>query len=417
MTVTAIRTALAGRSGAWSTLRHRDYRLLWFGQIVSLAGSQMQVVATGWLVLQLTNSAFQLGLLGLLRALPVMILAMLGGAIADAFDRRRLLLVTQTILLAIAAILAFTTANGTVTMPLIYALTVLAGATNAFDNPARQALIPNLVPREELTAALTLNITTFQLGQIVGPLIGGLVVARFGAQGAYAVDALSFGAVLIALGLMRARFAPAMGGRPAAGKGLGAIIEGFVFVRRNGIILSVMLLDFLATLFGSVQALLPIFARDVLHVGAEGLGPLYAATSAGAMLAALILSTRSHVRAQGPVLLISIGLFGLCLVGFGLSHIFWLSLLLLAGSGAADTVSMVLRGSILQLATPDKLRGRTNAVHMAFAMGGPQLGQLRAGIVAGLIGPLGAAATGGAACIAVVVAIAAAVPKIRRYRV
>jgi MFS family permease len=413
--VAAIRTALTGRGGAWSTLRHRDYRLLWFGQIVSLAGSQMQVVATGWLVLQLTNSALQLGLLGLLRALPVMILAMVGGTIADLFDRRRLLLITQTILLLIAATLAITTAAGTVSMPLIYALTVIAGATNAFDNPARQSLIPNLVPREELTAALTLNITTFQLGQIVGPLIGGLVVARFGAQGAYAIDALSFVAVLVALLLMRARIAPTRGER-AAGRGFGAILEGFVFVRRNGIILSVMLLDFLATLFGSVQSLLPTFARDVLHVGAAGLGPLYAATSAGAMVAALLLSTRSSIRAQGPVLLISIGIFGLCLVGFGLSQVFWLSLLFLAGSGAADTVSMVLRGSILQLATPDELRGRTTAVHLAFAMGGPQLGQLRAGLVASLIGPLGAAATGGVACIATVVAIAAFIPKIRHYR-
>lgn len=413
----AIRTALTGRGGAWSTLRHRDYRLLWFGQIVSLAGSQMQVVATGWLVLQLTNSAFQLGLLGLLRALPVMLLAMIGGTIADFFDRRRLLLITQTILLLIAATLALTTATGAVSMPLIYALTVAAGATNAFDNPARQSLIPNLVPREELTAALTLNITTFQLGQIVGPLIGGIVVASFGAQGAYAIDALSFVAVLIALLLMRARLAPASGERAAVGRGFGAILEGFVFVRRNGIILSVMLLDFLATLFGSVQSLLPIFARDVLHVGAAGLGPLYAATSAGAMVAALTMSTRGTIRAQGPTLLIAIGIFGLCLVGFGLSTTFWLSLLFLAGSGAADTVSMVLRGSILQLATPDELRGRTVAVHMAFAMGGPQLGQLRAGLVASLIGPLGAAATGGVACIATVVAIAACIPKIRHYRV
>lgn len=412
----AIRSALTGRGGAWSTLRHRDYRLLWFGQIVSLAGSQMQVVATGWLVLQLTNSAFQLGLLGLLRAVPVMILAMIGGTIADLFDRRRLLLITQTILLGISAVLALTTATGTVSMPLIYALTVIAGATNAFDNPARQSLIPNLVPREELTAALTLNVTTFQLGQIVGPLIGGLVVATLGAQGAYAIDALSFVAVLAALLLMRTRIAPNRAERGAS-KGIGAIVEGFVFVRRNGIILSVMLLDFLATLFGSVQSLLPIFARDVLQVGAAGLGPLYAATSAGAMVAALLLSTRGNIRAQGPTLLIAIGIFGLCLVGFGLSHVFWISLLFLAGSGAADTVSMVLRGSILQLATPDELRGRTTAVHMAFAMGGPQLGQLRAGLVATLIGPLGAAATGGVACVATVVAIAALIPKIRHYRV
>jgi MFS family permease len=415
--VATVRRELHERGGAWRVLRHRDYRLLWLGQIVSLAGSQMQVVATAWLVYNLTNSAVQLGLLGLLRAAPVLTLSMVGGVFADTIDRRRVLLVTQSILLVLSAILAITTATGVVGMPLIYAFTLLAGATNAFDNPARQSLIPNLVPREELTSALTLNITTFQVGQIVGPTLGGLLVAAAGAQGAYAVDAASFAAVIVALLLMRTRFAPAVSNQPAPKRGLGALIEGFVFVRRNDMILSIMLLDFLATLFGTVNALLPIFARDILQVGAQGLGLLYAATSTGAMIAALVMSGRGHIRAQGKTLVVSIAIFGLCLVGFGLSQVFWLSLLLLAGSGAADTVSMILRGSILQLATPDELRGRTTAVHMAFAMGGPQLGQLRGGLVAGLIGPAGAAVSGGLACVAVVLAIAAAVPKVRLYRV
>ncbi|MFN8514397.1 MAG: MFS transporter [Thermomicrobiales bacterium] len=404
------------RGGAWRILRHRDYRLLWFGQLVSSGGSQMQVVATAWLVYELTGSAVQLGLLGLLRAIPVMALSMVGGTFADTLDRRKVLLVTQSILMSLAAILAITTWTGVISMPLIYTITVLAGATNSFDNPARSALIPNLVPREELAGALTLNVTTFQLAQIVGPTVGGFIVAAAGAQGAYAIDAISFAAVLAALLLMRTTLSIPAEARPAHQRGIGALLEGFIFVRRNSLIFSVMMLDFLATLFGTVQSLLPVYAKDVLHVDASGLGLLYAATSAGAMGAALVLSARGRIQSQGLTLLVAVALFGLSLVGFGLSNIFWLSLLFLAGEGAADTVSMVLRGAILQLATPDELRGRTTAVHMTFAMGGPQLGQLRGGLLAGWIGPAGAVVSGGLAVIAIVAGMAALVPKIRLYR-
>ena len=404
------------RGGAWRVLRHRDYRLLWFGQIVSAGGSQMQVVATAWLVYNLTDSAVQLGVLGLLRAIPVMTLSMVGGTFADTLDRRRVLLVTQTILLILSAILTVTTWTGTITMPLIYVLTVLAGATNAFDNPARSALIPNLVPREELTSALTLNVTTFQMAQIIAPAVGGFIIAVAGPEGAYAVDTVSFAGVIGALLLMGSGTRAVVAARPATQRSFGALLEGFIFVRRNGLIFSVMMLDFFANLFGTVQALLPVYARDVLNVGPQGLGAFYTATSAGAMAAALIVSTRGRIQAQGMTLLISVAIFGLCLVGFGLSPFFWLSIIFLAGSGAADTVSMILRGSILQLATPDELRGRTTAVHMTFAMGGPQLGQLRGGILAGMIGPVGAVVSGGIACVAVVVGLAALVPKVRGYR-
>ena len=410
-----MKLALGDRAGAWRVLRHRDYRLLWLGQIVSVIGSQMQIVATGWLVYNLTNSALQLGLLGLLRAIPVMTLSMVGGTFADTLDRRRVLLVTQTILLLLSLILAITTWNGLVTMPLIYAFTVLAGATNAFDNPSRQALVPNLVPREELTSALTINVITFQIGQVVGPAIGGFVVAIAGVQGAYAVDAASFLAVIGALLLMKTGTA-VVAARATAGRGFGTLVQGFVFVWRNSLIFTVMMIDFMANIFGTVQALLPVYARDILNAGPQGLGLLYAATSAGAMSAALVLSTRGRIQAQGLTLLVAVLVFGLSLVGFGLSQTLWLALVFLAVGGAADTVSMILRGSILQLATPDELRGRTTAVHMTFAMGGPQLGQLRGGILAGWIGPVGAVVSGGLACAAIVAALAAALPKVRRYR-
>lgn len=402
-----------GRGGAWQVLRHRDYRLLWFGQLVSMAGTQIQVVALAWQVYALTNSPLQLGLLGLLRAGPVMILSMVGGVFADTVDRRRLLLVTQTVLLSLSAILAVTTATGTIRIPLIYVIIVIGGAASAFDGPARQSLIPRLVPREELTSALTLNITIMHVGTILGPTIGGFIIAHLGVAAAYAIDAVSFSAVLTSLLLMRATVTGPLVERRG---GLGALVEGFTFVRRNGLILSMMLLDFLANFFGSVQALLPIYARDILRVGPEGLGFLYAATSIGALLGAVVLSSRDRIRAQGPALLISVAIYGASLAAFGLSNIFWLSAFFLACSGAADTVSMVLRGSILQLATPDELRGRTTAVHMAFAMGGPQLGQLRAGAFASAIGPVGAAVTGGLACVAAVAAVAALAPKVRQYR-
>lgn len=404
---------MAPRAGAWRVLRHRDYRLLWLGQLVSMAGTQIQVVALAWQVYALTDSPLQLGLIGLLRAAPVMILSLVGGVFADTVDRRRLLLITQGTLLSLSALLAVTTATGTITIPLIYAVIVLGGMASAFDNPARQALIPTLVPREELTSALTLNITIMHIGTIVGPTIGGLIIARGGVAAAYTADAVSFGAVIAALLLMRANVSGPLAGRPG---GLGSLLEGIAFVRGNPLVLSMMLLDFFANLFGTVQSLLPIYARDILRVGPEGLGLLYAATSAGAMLGAVVLSTRGRIRAQGPALLVSVALYGLSVAAFGLSTTFWLSAFFLACSGAADTVSMVLRGSILQLATPDALRGRATSVHMAFAMGGPQLGQLRAGATANLVGPAWSAFGGGLACVAIVLAVAALAPKVRRYR-
>lgn len=403
---------MPGIANAWYVLRRRDFRLLWFGQLVSQAGTQVQTVALAWQVYTLTNSPLQLGLLGFVRAVPFIVLSLVGGVVADTVDRRRLLVLTQVVLLVLSAALALTTATGAATVPLLYALTLLAGAASAFDNPARQALIPALVPRDELAAALTLNITARHVATIAGPAVGGTIVAVAGLSTAYTLDAVSYAAVILALVAIRADI---RGPLIAHGGGPRALFEGLRFVRHNPLVISMMGLDFLATFFASVQALLPVYARDVLSVGVQGLGLLYTATSVGATLGALALSGRGRIRAQGPALLLSIGAYGAFIAGFGLSRTFWLAALFLGASGAADTVSTVLRGSILQLATPDELRGRVSSVHMAFAMGGPQLGQLRAGAFATAFTPAGAAISGGILCVAAVLWVTARVPEVRRY--
>lgn len=399
---------------AWHVLRRRDFRLLWAGQLVSLAGTQVQTVALAWQVYTLTSSPLQLGLLGVARAVPFILLSVVGGVFADTVDRRRLLVVVQAILLALSAVLALVTATGVATVPLLLGITLVSGAASAFDNPARQALIPGLVTREELAAALTLNITARHIATIVGPAIGGTIVAVAGLATAYTVDAISYAAVVMALVAIHADI---RGPLISRGGGPRALLEGLTFVRHNTMVMSMMALDFVATFFGSVQALLPVYARDILRVGAQGLGLLYTATSVGAMLGAFALSGRGRIRAQGPALLASIAAYGAFTVAFGFTRTFWLAALFLGATGAADTVSTVLRGSILQLATPDALRGRVSAVHMAFAMGGPQLGQLRAGALATAFTPAGAVISGGLLCIAVVAWVAGRIPAVRQYRV
>lgn len=405
---------LPRRASAWHVLRRRDFALLWAGQLVSLAGTQIQTVALAWQVYTLTNSPLQLGLLGVVRAIPFILLSLVGGVVADTVDRRRLLIVTQIVLLALSALLAAVTAAGIVGVGLLFGITLVSGAASAFDNPARQALIPGLVPREELAAGLTLNITARHIATIVGPAIGGTIVAVAGLSTAYTIDAVSYGAVIVALVAITADIRGPLIGR---GGGPRALLEGLAFVRHNPLVISMMGLDFLATFFGSVQALLPVYARDILHVGAQGLGLLYTATSVGAMVGAIVLSGRGRIHAQGLALLASIAAYGGFVVAFGFARTFWLAALFLGASGAADTVSTVLRGSILQLATPDSLRGRVSAVHMAFAMGGPQLGQLRAGAMASAFTPGGAVISGGLICVALVGWVAARVPAVRDYRV
>jgi MFS family permease len=411
----------AARPTAFAALRHRDFRLLWVGQFFSITGSQMQLVTINWHVYLLMRpygekaAAAALGLVGLVRVLPIVICSLVGGVVADAVDRKRLILVTQTVMLACAAVLAAFTAAGLTQIWPIYALTALSSAAIAFDNPARQALLPALVPARDFPNAVSLGFVSFQIALVAGPVLGGVVLARYGPAAVYAFNAVSFLSVIAAVLLMRAS------GRGKAEEvarvGLESLKEGLRFVRRTPIMVQTMSLDFIATFFASATALLPIFARDVLGVGEHGYGMLAAAGAFGAVLTGLLLARRgSGWRRPGLAVLVSVAVYGAATVVFGLSRSYWLSLLMLAVGGAADTVSTVIRQTIRQLITPDRLRGRMTSVNMIFFMGGPQLGELEAGLVAAAAGAPFSVVLGGVCCLAAVAFASMRARELLRYR-
>ncbi len=394
-------------------LQHRDYRLLLIGEFISTLGQRMQTVAISYQVYQLHHSAVELGLLGLVRLVPVLLFSLAGGVIADQVDRRRLLLVTQPALLACSLALVLTTATGRANIGVIYLITALAATISTVDSPTRQAFLPALVPREHLRNALSWSITTGEVATIAGPALGGIAIGAVGIAGTYGFEAASFVAVILVFAGMRVRLGAAAMDGPG---GWRAALEGLRFIRGNDIVLAIMSLDFFATFWGSATVLLPVFADKILHVGPTGLGILFSAPAVGSVIGAVAMTAMSHrVRKPGWPLLIAVAAYGLATVGFGLSRSMPLALLFLAGTGLADTVSMTFRHQILQLLTPDALRGRASAAHQLFAGGGPQLGQMEAGIVAARFGTPFSVVSGGVACIATVAIIAWLVPAIRRY--
>jgi MFS family permease len=378
----------------------------------------MQTAAILWHVSLLVppeRRGLALGLVGLVRLVPVVLLSLVSGVVADAADRRRLMLLTQSTLMLVATALALLTFRGLTVVWPVYLLAALASAAGAFDSPARQALVPSLVPREHLPNAISLNAIMAQTASVLGPSLAGLVIAGTGVGAVYGINAGSFLAVIASLLLMRG-----VGARPAGAGGevsWRAAVEGLRFVFASPMIRSTMLLDFLATFFSSATALLPIFAQDVLAVGARGYGWLYAAPSVGAVLAsALMVRLVDRIEHRGRALLWAVAGYGLATVVFGLSREFWLTFVCLAATGAADTVSMVLRNVIRQLETPDHLRGRMVGVNMVFFMGGPQLGELEAGLVANWLGAPVSVVSGGLGCLGATAWIAARTPALRRYR-
>ena len=376
----------SSNNSAFAALRHRDFRLLWLGQIVSVTGSQMQFVAINWHVYLLTKSAFALGLVGLFRGVPIIICSLAGGVVADALDRKRLMVVTQTIMLVCAALLTTGTLAGFESVWPIYVLSGIASAATAFDTPARQALMPTLVPIEDFPNAVSLAVIVFNVATIAGPAIAGFLLAESGPAIIYGINALSFLAVIAALILMRASGQPDLQTERKDALSLAALKEGLTFVWHTPIIVQTMTLDFLATFFASATLLLPIFAQERLHVGARGYGFLAASPAIGSVLTALVLARLGTLRRQGRLVVASVAVFGVATAAFGVSTVYWVSLLMLAITGAADTVSTVLRQTIRQLVTPNHLRGRMTSINMMFFMGGPQLGELEAGVVAAFIG-------------------------------
>lgn len=373
-------------NSAFAALRHRDFRLLWLGQIVSITGSQMQSVAINWHVYLLTKSAFALGLVGLFRGVPIILCSLAGGVVADAVDRKKLMIVTQSIMLVSAAVLTAATLGGLKSVWPIYVLSALAAAAQAFDTPARQALMPALVPEEDFPNAVSLGVIVFNVAIIVGPAIAGFILAETGPGIIYGINALSFMALIAAVIAMRTSGKPDLQRGRREALSFGALKEGLRFVWQTPIIVQTMTLDFAATFFGSATLLLPIFAQERLHVGARGYGFLAAAPAVGSVLTALVMARLGTLRRQGRLVVASVAVFGVATAAFGVSTVYWISLLMLATLGAADTVSTVLRQTIRQLVTPNHLRGRMTSINMMFFMGGPQLGELEAGTVAAVIG-------------------------------
>ncbi|GJQ52282.1 MAG: MFS transporter [Anaerolineaceae bacterium] len=378
-------------------LTHRKYFYLWFGLLISIAGSQMQVAAIHWHIRELTDKPdpLALGGIGLARIVPVIVFSFVGGAVADSYDRRKILFITQTVLAVEALALAALTFSGRVEIWHIYALTALQASASAFDLPARQAMVPNLVSREHLTSAFSMNSIAFNTGAILGPLFFGFIPA--GGQGyAYLLDAISFLAVLIALILM--------GHTPqdlkrAEGVNVRSVWNGMRFIDSHPLIMSTMVMDFIATFFASANTMLPIVARDILNVGKSGYSWLVSAQAIGSVAAGVGVSQARELRRQGPIFIGAVILFGAMTVWFGFSRAFLPALLALTIMGAADAVSTIIRNTIRQLQTPDHIRGRMTSVNQLFFQGGPQLGEVESGVVAALFGVPFAIVSGGIGCI------------------
>lgn len=402
------------RTGRFPALRSPEFLLFWLGQAVSAAGTRMQDTTIRWHVYGLTHSAVSLGLIGLFRFVPIILCSLWGGALADAKDRRNIMLLTQTALAISAVVLACLTQSGRINVAMIYGMSALSAAALAFDNPARQSLIPNLVPRRHYPNAVSLNSTVLKVATVVGPTLAGTLLQRGSLALIYWLNALSYLAVIAAL----LRIKPQLLAReqsPRKQMGPEALAEGLRYVRSKPVLIGAIGLDFVASFFSSSDSLLPIFAKDILHVGARGYGLLTAATAAGSVVAGLVLASRRPIVRQGRTMLIAVFIYGLATILFGLSHTFWLSVIALALTGAADTVSAILRQTIRQMDTPDHLRGRMTSINMIFFMGGPQLGNLEAGFAASLLGTPGSVISGGIGCLLAVGWFAHRFPLLRRY--
>ncbi len=371
----------------------------------------MQLVAINWHISVLTHyNPLALGLVGLSRVAPIIFFSLVGGAVADAHDRRKVMLVTQSAMAIFAAILGFLTDRGLQAVWPIYLLNALAASASAFDNPARQALIPSLVPREHLANALSLNSIMFDVATIVGPMLAGILIGVRDVASVYWINAVSFLAVIAALLIMH----PARQEIKRSAS-ISAVKEGLRFVFRQPIVRSTMLLDFFATFFSSANQLLPIFAAQILQVGAIGYGLLSSASAFGSLIAGSVMGFITRIRKPGAVILWSVAIYGLATLIFGLSRSFAASLLMLAVTGASDTVSMILRQTIRQVVTPDELRGRMTSVNMIFFMGGPQLGELEAGLIAALFSAPVSVVTGGIGCLIAVAVTAWKAPALRKF--
>jgi MFS family permease len=394
-----------------SPLKVRDFRLLFAGSGVSYLGRQLTVVAIPYQVFLITRSSLAVGMVGLVTVVPLVTLSLAGGAIADAVDRRKLLLVTQLLSASTSAGLALNAMSPSPRLWPIYALAALSAGLAGVDLPARNAIIPRLVGRELFPSAAALGQIQFQTGQVVGPALAGVIISQISLAAAYWLDVVSFGAAVAAV-LAIAPQPPEGGGTRAS---LASIGEGLRYLKGRRLLISTFLIDIDAMVFGMPRALFPAIGTEIFGGGAATVGMLYAAPGAGALLGALTTGWVGRVRHQGRAVIVAVIVWGAAIAGFGVATWLPLGLALLAVAGAADVISAVFRNTILQLSVPDALRGRLLSVHIAVVTGGPQIGDAEAGAVAALTSPRVSVVSGGLACIAGALLLVRLVPELARY--
>ena len=395
----------------YAALRHRDYRFLLAGSILASIGSEIQAVAVGWELWQRTHDAAALGYVGLAQFLPVLLLSLPAGHFTDRHSRKGLLIVAQSLAALVSlALAALSWWEGPVLA--IYLCLLLAGCIRAFGVPARWALVPMVVPAPVLNNAVTWNSSGWQIAAVTGPALGGFVIAELAgrATGNYLLAAGCALACASLVAVVRTRGAPP----PARAASLESLLAGVRFVWRTKLILATITLDLFAVLFGGAVALLPVFATDILDVGATGLGWLRAAPALGALLMALVLAHRPPLRRAGRALLVSVAGFGVATVVFGVSRNFWLSFAMLALTGALDNVSVVVRGTLVQVLTPDEMRGRVLAVNAVFISSSNELGGFESGMTAKLWGPVASVVVGGVGTVVVVAGVMLLWPEVLR---
>ena len=377
-------------------LRHRPFLCYFWARSFSEFSYQIGAVAVGWQVYALTGSAFDLGMVGLVQFIPTLVLVFAAGHAADRYDRRRVVQACQCVAGLSAAFLAWGSFAGWLNVTEIFAAVAVFGGATAFEGPASAALLPGVAPEGLLQKATALSTGAFQVAMVSGPALGGLAYALSPSVPYAAMAACWLLAALLNGAIRLAR--PVTAAEPPT---LSALFAGVGFVRRNPAILGTISLDLFAVLLGGATALMPIFARDILHTGPWGLGVLRGAPAVGALLMAAVLARYTFGRRVGLRMFQAVIVFGLATVVFALSHALWLSILALAVLGAADTVSMVIRISLVQLATPDAMRGRVGAVNFLFVNASYQLGEFESGITAALFGAMPAAVLGGLGTMAV----------------
>lgn len=405
--------------------QHRDYRLLWSGQVVAGMGSQITRLALPFQVYTLTQSTLAIAVLTFVQLVPLLAFALAAGSLADAVDRRRLLLLTQTGLMLTSAALVGLALMGNPPLPALFAVAFVGAGLSAVDQPARSSAVPRLVPAGDLPAALALNQLNGQLASIVGPAAAGILIATVGLVGAYLVDVVSFAAAFVALLSMRP--IPPIGQvmRP----GLTAIREGLTFTRRRPVILGSYIIDLNAMILAMPVALFPAIALDIFRVGPVGLGLLAAAPAAGALIGAVLSGWVSRVHQVGRAVVVMVTIWGLAISVFGLvtlaafhgiGNVIWMfgaGLVMMAIAGMADVFSAVFRAVIVQTETPDALRGRVSSIHHLVVTGGPKVGDIGSAVAASAIGAGLSVFVGGLLCVVGVALISRFLPELPRHRI